>query len=122
MGLGFPFFPVHKTEYPRAQLGAEPKCTDLPEGQISASCTQQAQKQIHCYRLSRAGKIPGTFGVEVRGLREKPEASRAFSHIMDESRAGKSCHIAKYVKFWHRVDCTSNAQCAGLGKSWQERE
>lgn len=44
------------------------------------------------------GKIPGTFGVEVRVLREKLEDSRAFIHIMDESRAGKSCHFAKYVK------------------------
>lgn len=57
MGLGFPFFPMHRAEHPSSVLDpsrSEPKRTEVPEGQITASCTQQAHKQIQCYRLSRA--------------------------------------------------------------------
>lgn len=123
MGLGFPFFPVHKAEYPSSQLSVGPPLDQIPNTQ---NCLKdRSQHLAHSKPINRSiatgchvtGKIPGTFGVEVRVLREKREASRAFIYIMDESRLVKvATYTIKYIKFWHRVDCTSNAQCSGLGK------
>lgn len=101
MGLGFPFFPVHKAECPSPPLSADPKGTEVPEDRSQHLAHSEPMNSSIATGCHVAGKIPGTFGVEVRGLREKPEASRAFSHRMDESRAAESCHIAKYVKSWH---------------------
>lgn len=97
MCLGFPFFPVHKAEYYSPQLSA-PWAEQNPNAQ---NCLRdRSQHLAHSKPMNRSiatgchmpGKMPGTFGVEVRALREKQEASRAFILITDESRAGKSCH------------------------------